>query len=219
MVEWRGADRLQPVRAWLRRPGSLRVEAMDGELLTAERDETLGGTIAPLSPGAPRPEFDADGLVAHRPRSGYLHYDDPMYVNYQWVAMLDPAEFADGVVAETGEPGPAPVSVAGLSEVEHHGRTAWQAELRPNWTYDPRCGCCPLLPSEVSDYWEAEAGGPTMREYDPDVRYADAHRVRLDVATGVCVYTEEIGGSRAGTGHDMRIDAVDESMPDYLFRS
>lgn len=58
-----------------------------------------------------------------------------------------------------------------------------------------------------------------MREHDPDVRYADAHHVRLDVATGVCVYTEEIGGSRAGTGHDMRIDAVDEPMPDYLFRS
>ncbi|MPY80421.1 MAG: hypothetical protein GEV04_18580 [Actinophytocola sp.] len=73
--------------------------------------------------------------------------------------------------------------------------------------------------SRESEDREAEAGGPTLRGRDPSLRYADAHRVRLDVGTGVCVYTEEIGGSRAGSGHDLCIEAVDEPMPDYLFRS
>ncbi len=41
----------------------------------------------------------------------------------------------------------------------------------------------------------------------------------LDVGTGVCVYSEEIGGSRPGPQHDPRIDAVDEPMPDALFRA
>ena len=47
--------------------------------------------------------------------------------------------------------------------------------------------------------------------------YPDAFRVRLDVQTGVCVLTAEIGGLRPGTGHDVRIEAVDEPMDDALF--
>lgn len=110
-----------------------------------------------------------------------------------------------------------PASISGLTEVDHHGRVAWQADLRPNPSYDPRCGCCPLLFSKASEDWEADAGGPTLRERDPTLRYADAHRVRLDVATGVCVYTEELGGTHAGSGHEMRIEAVDKPMHDALF--
>jgi hypothetical protein len=41
--------------------------------------------------------------------------------------------------------------------------------------------------------------------------------VRLDVETGVCVLTEEIGGPTPGKGHDLRIEAVDEPMDDGLF--
>ena len=47
--------------------------------------------------------------------------------------------------------------------------------------------------------------------------YPDAFRVRLDVGTGVCVRTEQIGGLTPGAGHDVRIEAVDEPMPDDLF--
>jgi hypothetical protein len=58
---------------------------------------------------------------------------------------------------------------------------------------------------------------PTARDRDPSFRYPDAHRVRLDVATGVCVLTEEIGGSRPGAGHELIIEAIDEVMGDQLF--
>lgn len=229
-VESRG-DSASPVRAWVRRPDCLRVETPDGELIVATRERPRGSVmqltsdgrsrelpiVSPLDPGAPRPEFRPDGLVSRRPRDWPLHYDDPMYVNYRWVAMLDPAEFADGLDEETGETTPNPVDVSGLTEVDHHGRLAWQADLRPNQSYEPRCGCCPLLCSQVSEDKEAEAGGPTRREIEPLLRYADAHRVRLEVATGVCVYTEELGGTHAGEGHDVRIEAVDEPMRDALF--
>lgn len=151
-AHWRGAVRAKAVRAWVRRPRSIRVEAMDGELLVADLDDNPGPavavvtsvgrsrrmpTISPRSPNARQPEFDVDGLVRHRPYAVDLEYDDPMYVNYHWVAMLDPVEFADGVDEETGELGTAPVSVANLGEVDHHGRPAWQADLRPTTYYDP----------------------------------------------------------------------------------
>lgn len=229
-VEWRG-DSALPVRAWVRRPDCLRVESPDGGLIVATREWPRGSVmqltsdgssrevpiVSPLDPGAPQPEFRPDGLVSRRPRDSSVHYDDPMYVNYRWVAMLDPAEFADGLDEETGETTPNPVDIAGLTEVDHHGRLAWQADLRPNPSYEPRCGCCPLLCSQVSEDKESEAGGPTRREIEPSLLYADAHRVRLDVAAGVCVYTEELGGTHAGEGHDLRIEAVDEPMRDALF--
>ena len=41
--------------------------------------------------------------------------------------------------------------------------------------------------------------------------------MRLDVGTGVCVLTEEVGGLTPGAGHDLRIEAVDEPMDDDLF--
>lgn len=228
-VRWRGRDQA-PVRAWIRRPDGLRVESLDGRLILAIVEPprqfallTDGGTreerfITPLEPGAPKPERRSDGLVARRPESwGRLHYDDPLYLDYTWVAMLDPAEFADGIDDDTGDRAPDPVLVGGLAAIDHHRRPSWQADLRPNSTYNPRCGCCPLLCSQVSEDAEAAAGGPTRREREPDLRYADAHRVRLDVATGVCVYTEEIGGTHAGSGHDLRIEAVDEAMDPALF--
>ncbi len=49
--------------------------------------------------------------------------------------------------------------------------------------------------------------------------YPDADRVRLDTSTGICVLTEAIGGSTPGSGHELRIEAVDTPMPDNLFHS
>ena len=48
--------------------------------------------------------------------------------------------------------------------------------------------------------------------------YPEAFRVRLDVGTGVCVLTKEIGGLTPGAGHEVRMEAVDEPMDDELFR-
>jgi len=91
--------------------------------------------------------------------------------------------------------------------------------LRPQPAYDPTCSCCPLLFSAESERWEADAAGvtPGLRQ-DPTLAYPTAHRVRLDVGTGICVLTEELGGTHAGSGHDLRIEAVDAPMPDQLFR-
>jgi hypothetical protein len=126
--------------------------------------------------------------------------DAPMYQDYRWVAMLDPVELAADVVVDT------------VTEVAHAGRPAWEAVVRTTPAYEPRCGCCPLLRSLEVD----------VREYGPrsehvlDV-YPDAYRVRLDVGTGVCVSTDEVGGLTPGVIHDLRIEAVDEPMADDLF--
>ncbi|HEX6329556.1 MAG TPA: hypothetical protein VFZ72_23535 [Jiangellaceae bacterium] len=159
------------------------------------------------------PEFDELGLVRNRPYG--LMPDDPMYENYHWVAMLDPRELADGV---QGEPDLPPLVVENLTEVDHHGRPVWEAVVRPTDAYDPRCACCALLFGAKSEAIVADLGGPTLSERDPSVRYADAVRVRVDLQTGVCVLTEEIGGPGPGTGHELVIEAVDEPLPDELFR-
>jgi hypothetical protein len=135
-----------------------------------------------------------------------------MYQDYFWVAMLDPVELADGGDWGDRETGTA-LEVDGVSEVDHFGRPAWEAVVRPTDDYEPRCGCCPLLRTRAVDVLEY---GDDGRQLLP--AYPEAFRVRLDVGTGVCVQTEEIGGLSPGAGHAVRIEAVDEPMDDDLFR-
>lgn len=211
------------VRAWLRRPDSLRVESLDGSLLRAERtpppsigiygpDGGSTRSVVWASQTAP-PPLRPDGLVAERPDDPLLTYDDPMHDSYHWVAMLDPVEFADGLDQRTRGWAPA-LRVESVGAVEHAGRAAWEAVVIPEDTYEPRCGCCPLLRTRAVDLLEFEHHPEHLLE-----AYPDAFRVRLDVQTGVCVLTEEIGGLRPGKGHDLRIEAVDESMDDVVFVS
>ncbi|MGY1813542.1 hypothetical protein [Blastococcus sp. SYSU D00820] len=205
-----------PVRAWLRRPGALRVEDAAGQVLQAGREGPQ--VVGLLSPGGsrtaalpwpaegPPPVLRPDGLVGERPDGVAL--DDPLYQDYRWVAMLDPAELAD----PRPDAGAEPLEYLSLREVEHWGRPAWEALVRTTPAYEPRCGCCPLLRSAEVDRaeWGADA---------PEAEYPGEHLVRLDVGTGVCVWTEAIGGTFAGDGHDLRIEAVDEPMDDALFVS
>jgi hypothetical protein len=212
-----GAD----VRAWLRRPDALRVEDLEGHPLLTEMGSDPrtvgllspdGGREVPLRPpSSVAPVFGADGLVRERPSDWDLDYDGPMFQDYTWVAMLDPVELADG---DDGRPG---TKLEGLRRVEHHGREAWEAIVRPSSSYAPRCSCCALLLSEVSERRLADEGGPTVRAEEPSFGFADAHLVRLDLGTGVCVYVEQLGGDRAGWSDDVRIEEVDEPMPDALF--
>jgi hypothetical protein len=220
-VSWSG-DHWKPgaVRAWARRPDSLRVESVDGALLRAERTDpptvagygSGGGSVRRMvwASQTTTPALRADGLVAERPGGPFLTYDDPMHDSYHWVAMLDPAELADGNGAEDGMLDP--LSIHSVAEVEHAGRRAWEAIVDPTPEYEPRCGCCPLLRSLLVD--EREWGVDSENLLD---EYPEAYRVRLDVGTGVCVLTEAIGGSIAGAGHDLRIEAVDEPMAEDLF--
>ena len=152
------------------------------------RVETLDGAL--LQVVRESPQRRPDGLA----------HDAPMFQDYFWVAMLDPVELSAGVVVDT------------VAEVVHAGRPAWEAVVRTTPAYEPRCGCCSLLRSLEVD----------VREYGPRSEhvldeYPEAHRVRVDAGTGVCVLTEQLGGPTPGQGHDLRIEAVDEPMPDALF--
>lgn len=211
-----GSDR-DRVRVWVRRPKLARVERLDGTLLGVHREQAR--TMTPLSrrgdappiklpdPSSIEVDLDEDGLARQRPERWECDTDTAMIGSYYDVAVLDPVELADG---HDGAPG---ATIRELRVVEHRGREAWEAVLRPTATYEPRCSCCALLLSEV-----LEGSGLGVREADPSFVYPDAHRVRLDVGTGVCVYNQQLGGTRAGSGHDITIEAVDEPMDDELFR-
>lgn len=162
----------------------------------------------------PAPTFRPDGLVAARPTTESIgDFDAPFYENYYWTALLDPRELADGRSAGTSTP-PAGTVIRDVVEIDHHGRPAWQATLTPTAEYEPRCGCCSLLRHRGTDIDEWGAGHDAiLAEYPP------AYRVRLDRATGVCVWNEAQGGSVDGTGHDVTIEAADEPMSDDLFTS
>ena len=98
------------------------------------------------------------------------------------------------------------MSLDAVTEVAHGGRPAWEAVVRPTAYYEPRCGCCPLLRTLAIDLLEyADCPDHVLSAYP------DAYRVRLDVGTGICVSTEDIGGLTPGHGHDLRIEAVDEA--------
>ncbi|OLT47980.1 hypothetical protein BJF85_13920 [Saccharomonospora sp. CUA-673] len=194
------------VRAWVRKPGRLRVEDFDGTVMHRTADPDVAEPPA-VDPDA----LDDHGLLADHPDRLPVYrfdFEPPMYQDYRWVAMLDPYELATG----RDDDGAAVVGteILDLAAVEHHGRPAWQARLRPTRWYDPRCGCCPLL-------FSAESEAAENHEPAPGTVFADSYLVRLDTETGVCVYSEDLGGSSAGQGHDLVIEAVDEHLPDNLF--
>jgi hypothetical protein len=208
VLETRRHENTTRVRGWVGRPDRLRVEDLDGTVQFAGRQPGPPPGYTTPSP----PVFDADGFVS-TPRlwPQRFPYDAPMWQDYRWVAMLDPVELADGE-GDDGEVG-SPIVVDAVTRVEHHGRPAWEAVVRTTPFYDPRCSCCPLLLSGDSDARETAAGVPSIVERIPGLRFADAHRVRLDIGTGVCVFTAEVGGNRPGEGHDLRIEEVDGEVP------
>lgn len=182
-----------PARVHVAQPDLVRVEELDGVLQHEVRQGSVGGGFTTTSDGrevpevvppAPLPVLDADGLVTTERRPWHVGPEVPMWQDYRFVAVLDPYELSVGV------------DVLEVAAVEHGGRPAWEALLRPGEGYEPRCACCPLLPSLACDLVE---GVPTRE------RYADAHRVRLDVATGVCVSAREVGGPDDGSGHALEV--------------
>lgn len=149
-------------------------------------------------------------VVHERPGPG--RPDAPMFENYTWVAMLDPVELADGVDPGSGAAA-AGARTSGVVEVAHAGRPAWEAVLAPTAAYQPRCSCCSLLRSREVDERLLSGGGPGALLG----AYPTATRVRLDVATGVCVLVEDLDGTSPGVRLEVGIEAVDEPMPDDLF--
>lgn len=185
-----------PCEAWVRRPGELLVRRQDGREVResglpytrAVVSASISGADVPLPPEPVLPHLATpalrpDGLVAERPSSFAVNYDDPMYGSYSWVAMLDPVELSHHVAVDR------------LRVEEVSGRPAWRADLRALPGYAPRCGgnCCELLYSEAGllvDFEDADDVPEGRRGRD----YPDHYDVALDVQTGVVVRCLPVGG-------------------------
>ena len=162
-------------------------------------------------------EVDDNGFVVRRPRNPVS--DDPMWQDYQFVAMLDPVELGDGQwrhpVPESTPDGaadavpPPALDVHRLDAAVRGGRQTWWAEVSPRAEYEPRCSCCPLLFGQVSVDLEALAGGPKARDRTTELSYATRYLVALDVVTGICVHVEHLDGDHAGRGFSVDIHSVD----------
>lgn len=211
------------VHAVMERGVGLDVRLADGEFHRGTSSRNVAGWLAPGGRGGTTElpyawelpvEVDDHGFVVRRPLASTS--DDPMWQDYQWVAMLDPVELADGAArdpllggGEDAVPPPA-LDIHRLDAAPRHGRETWWAEVVPLPEYSPRCPCCPLLFGRVSEEIEAACGGgPTMGERQPDLLYASAYLIALDVETGVCVHVEHLDGSHVGRGFSVDIRAVD----------
>lgn len=201
------------VEAWVRRPLRLLVRR-DGEpdhyearlpYTVSTVRSTSGGPVADVPtrrlPEDVEPVYRPDGLVAERPDDWGIDYDDPMYQNYSWVAMLDPVELShhvrvDDVHAETVG-----------------GREVWRAFMVAERGYLPRCGgnCCELLYSEaglMSDFTEPSEVPESWRGR----RYPDGYDVALDVGTGVVVICRPVGGDADAPWLENDIHEVDADL-------
>jgi hypothetical protein len=184
-----------PVEAWVRRPGWMRVRVDGHDELIADEPGSSTATAWAVSTGGPAPDDEAPPAL-----ESVFRPDDPMYQDYTWVAMLDPFELSHHT------------RIANLAEGSRGGRDVWRARVWAEDGYEPRCGCCPLLWSEISERDEASNGGPTWREGHPEVVYADGFDVALDVQTGVLVELRPRGGDRPDDTIDVDIHAVDASI-------
>jgi hypothetical protein len=223
------ADDREQVEAWLRRPGQLLVRAegrRDFRVDDRVEDKppvALTSVLLPSRGGsrtepAPQPEVRwphevapirrDDGLVRVRPSALEVAYDDPMYQSYDWVAMLDPVELSHHTATTR------------LRVEERLGRRTWRARVRPEEGYEPRCGCCPLLWSFISDRdesadedqrgtWQPPMGTVYPREYD----------VALDVQTGVVVERSPVGRSSLPIWHRLELLEVDADLDRFFARA
>ncbi|ACL39238.1 conserved hypothetical protein [Pseudarthrobacter chlorophenolicus A6] len=186
------------VRAWLRRPGALRLESPEGLVLhstTGINDSRDGLYVSStrkswlLPPHLVSPVYGAAGLVKRRPEAAY---GEPGFGNGRFSAALDPVELAGNSPAPLEFPGSNPVQVADVRTLDHEGRPAVEAVVVPTPAYQPWDPAAPLC-----------LAGRTL--------------VRVDLGTGVCVNSRSLELETEGYGHWLRILGVDEYMLDDLF--
>jgi len=194
----RPGDGSGPIKAWLRRPGALRLESADGVLLHSttgindSRDSfyVRSSRSSWLLPAhLVTPVYDGAGLVRRRPEAAY---GEPSFGNGRLAAALDPVELAGNAPVPIEFPESNPVTLGPVREVDHEGRPALECVVVPGPNYAPADAASPLcLPGRT--------------------------RLRIDSGTGVCVASEALDGGPARTGHWIRILGVDEYMLDDLF--
>ncbi len=145
------------VHAWLRRPYDLRVEAGDGTIFVANQRPGTPGASWQMSFTGQGDETLAqqaeDALYAGTPPPAGVKVSwaapadhDPMYENYEWVAMLRPYELGrgqwhdpgpndgnDNTAVDAATPAPG-VVIHHVGADDRHGRDTWWAEV----SLDPR---------------------------------------------------------------------------------
>ena len=164
-------------------------------LAPPDAETSAPGRLSGVTPQSVEPVRRGDGLVAIRPDAVEIEFDDPMWQNYRWVAMLDPVELSHGV------------EVSEVHVRERFGRLTWTATVRAlpasaedaSDGYAPRCSCCPLLFGEVSQSLEFDAGNQRSPSQEEVAGYPSAYWVSLDVETGVVVDVEPQDGDRSHT--------------------
>ncbi|ABK02570.1 hypothetical protein Arth_1176 [Arthrobacter sp. FB24] len=186
------------VQAWLRRPGALRLESAAGVVLhstTGINDSRDGFYVSStrktwlLPPQLVTPVYDDGGLVRRRPEAAY---GEPCFGNGRFAAALDPVELAGNAPVPIEFPNTNAVELGPITAVDHQGRPALEAVVTPNAAYRPTDPLAPLC-------------GPGR------------NLIRIDVGTGVCVSSRSLENESRGSGHWLRILAVDEYMLDDLF--
>ena len=194
----RDADPTLSLNCWVRRPGALRVETLDGKLLASttrineSRDSLfISGNRKPwlLQPSLVNPVKDDDGFVVRRPEA---LYGEPAYGTGRAAAALDPVELAGDRPVPLEAPFANVAEIEDIATVSHHGRPAVEAVLTPNSSYRPLFPDAPLL-------------------------FPGRTAVRIDLETGICVASQSLDGDTAGAGHWMVLLGVDEYMLDDLF--
>ncbi len=186
------------MNCWVRRPGALRVETLEGKLLASttkineSRDSLfISGHRKPwlLSPSLVNPVKDDYGFVVRRPEA---LYGEPAYGTGRAAAALDPVELAGEKPVPLEAPFANVAEIEDIAVVSHHGREAVEAVLTRNSSYSPVFADAPLL-------------------------FPGRTAVRIDVQTGICVASQSLDGNTAGAGHAMVLHGVDEYMLDDLF--
>ncbi|QDO89618.1 hypothetical protein FNH13_15830 [Ornithinimicrobium ciconiae] len=193
-----------PVPAADAAPGLASLDAEPGLAPPELTEGSREGSSSGVAPQSVEPARRPDGLVVERPDALDIEYDDPMWQNYRWVAMLDPVELSRGV------------EISDVHARERFGRLTWTASARalPESAedagdgYDPRCSCCPLLFGAVSQALEFGAGATRAPSPEEVAGYPSAYWVSLDVETGVVVDVEPQDGDRAHAAFTNQVHEV-----------
>lgn len=193
---------LESFNAWLRRPGALRVEDANGNLLrnspniNDSRDLLYtSGSRKPwlLPPLLTYPVYDDAGYVLRRPEAAY---GEPSFEFAPFSAALDPVELAGDHPVPMEFPFANVTEISRVEFIDFLGRPSITAELRPNVSYKPSTRLLALVHPQGS-------------------------RIVIDLATSICVLSQPIEfdpSLRARNGGFLiRLLGVDEYMLDELF--
>lgn len=199
VVAFEAENQPEALTVLVRRPDAIRVEDPSGKVLfrtDSINDSKSRSFVAStrkswlLPPHLLSPVYADDGLVSRRPEAAYVI--DLMPVG-MWNTFLDPVEIAGFAPGPADLPFPHPSTIHSIRQMrDPAGRRCLEAELSRGHSYSPVVPDAPLLGTGIT-------------------------RLRLDVATGLCVERKILTGADAGLEHHVKIVAVDQYMIDGLF--